>query len=302
MISSWSGLICVDTDTSRAATSKVVEQLQALNDPKRPTFEPTVSVMWDYRDLKLHKTFDRLFLQPCIRWGKTVVRHDADVVMLTHLIVYFTTSVPSALYLYCDFHWWHGVLHWLMQTWYAGSYTLMMHQHIHQRGILMPQYKWFDRLFPYITDPLMGHTWNTYYIHHVKHHHVEGNGPGDLSSTIRYQRDNPLHFLCYFARFALFTWVELPIYFISRKKAYLAGLAGVSEGGCLIAIYLLASKVNFKATLWVFILPLCLLRLGLMIGNWGQHAFVDELEPDSDFRSSITLIDVPVSFPWPRPF
>jgi hypothetical protein len=32
-----------------------------------------------------------------------------------------------------------------------------------------------------------------------------------------------------------------------------------------------------------------------MTGNWGQHAFVDEVEPDSDFRSSITLIDVPVS-------
>jgi hypothetical protein len=32
-----------------------------------------------------------------------------------------------------------------------------------------------------------------------------------------------------------------------------------------------------------------------MVGNWGQHALVDELEPDSDFRSSITLIDVPVS-------
>jgi len=34
------------------------------------------------------------------------------------------------------------------------------------------------------------------------------------------------------------------------------------------------------------------MRIGLMIGNWGQHAFVDEVEPDSDFRSSITLIDV----------
>ena len=31
-----------------------------------------------------------------------------------------------------------------------------------------------------------------------------------------------------------------------------------------------------------------------MIGNWGQHALVDEVEPDSDFRSSITLVDVPV--------
>lgn len=33
-----------------------------------------------------------------------------------------------------------------------------------------------------------------------------------------------------------------------------------------------------------------------MVGNWGQHAFVDKDEPDSDFRSSITLIDVAVGF------
>jgi hypothetical protein len=32
-----------------------------------------------------------------------------------------------------------------------------------------------------------------------------------------------------------------------------------------------------------------------MVGNWGQHAFVDNEEPDSDYRSSITLIDVAVS-------
>lgn len=30
-----------------------------------------------------------------------------------------------------------------------------------------------------------------------------------------------------------------------------------------------------------------------MLGNWGQHALVDEDEPDSDLRSSITVIDVP---------
>jgi hypothetical protein len=49
----------------------------------------------------------------------------------------------------------------------------------------------------------------------------------------------------------------------------------------------------------VFLVPLALMRLALMTGNWGQHALVDESEPDSDFRSSITLIDVPVSSPSP---
>ncbi len=42
------------------------------------------------------------------------------------------------------------------------------------------------------------------------------------------------------------------------------------------------------------VLPFALLRLGLMAGNWGQHAFVDDEDPDSDYRSSITTIDVTV--------
>jgi hypothetical protein len=59
-------------------------------------------------------------------------------------------------------------------------------------------------------------------------------------------------------------------------------------------MYFLA-RWNFKPTLFVFLLPFFILRLGLMIGNWGQHALVDDVDPNSDFRSSITLIDVPVS-------
>lgn len=32
-----------------------------------------------------------------------------------------------------------------------------------------------------------------------------------------------------------------------------------------------------------------------MVNNWGQHAFVDDDEPDSDYRSSITVIDTKVN-------
>lgn len=53
--------------------------------------------------------------------------------------------------------------------------------------------------------------------------------------------------------------------------------------------------VNARASLCALILPLLFMRLALMVGNWGQHALVDEIEPDHDLRSSITLIDVPVS-------
>jgi hypothetical protein len=174
-----------------------------------------------------------------------------------------------------------------------------MHQHIHQRGILAkdrgPLLRALDSLFPYLTDPLMGHTWNSYYYHHVKHHHIEGNGPEDLSSTIRYQRDDVFHFLHYLGRFMLLVWLDLPRYFLRKGRTGMAFRAGGWELVSYALIYTLY-RLNSQATTFVFICPLVLMRVGLMVGNWGQHAFVDADEPDSDFRSSITLIDVPVCY------
>jgi hypothetical protein len=220
--------------------------------------------------------------------------------MLNHIVLYFITSVPSAIYLYYNFTWIHGFLHWLMQSWYVGTYTLMRHQHIHQNGVLSKgfPFNWIDAAFPYITDPLMGHTWNTYYYHHVKHHHVEANGPNDLSSTIRYQRDDLFNFAHYVGRFFFLIWLDLPLYFARKGKGMQAFKAAFWELANLSVIFMIA-RWNFRPTLFVMILPLLLIRLGLMVGNWGQHAFVDDEDPDSDFRSSITLIDVAVNIPLP---
>ena len=55
------------------------------------------------------------------------------------------------------------------------------------------------------------------------------------------------------------------------------------------------TRLNPRAALFVLILPFVSMRSGMVVGNWGQHAFVDEDDPDSNFRSSITLINVPVS-------
>ncbi|KAL9616423.1 MAG: hypothetical protein Q9160_008699 [Pyrenula sp. 1 TL-2023] len=276
-------------ETDDAATQNA---LQAYNSPDREAFEPTVFVTWDLRAIHLHPTINCYILQPYIRWARKITRRETDVVMITHIILYFATSLPSALFLFYRFAWPHAVLHSLMQGWYVGTYTLMMHQHIHMGGILAKKYRWFDLIFPLITDPLMGHTWNTYYYHHVKHHHVEGNGPEDLSSTIRYQRDDLFHFLHYVGRFFFFIWLDLPLYFARKGRLWIGLKAALSELASYTFIYILARYVNPRATLFVLIIPLLLIRAGLMIGNWGQHAFVDEVEPDSDFRSSITLIDV----------
>lgn len=86
------------------------------------------------------------------------------------------------------------------------------------------------------------------------------------------------------------------MYFLRKGKQSLALKSFLSEMSSYFMIYTLA-RYNFRATLFVLLLPLLVMRIAMMVGNWGQHAFVDEIAPDSDFRSSITLIDVPVRLP-----
>ncbi|RDA91183.1 hypothetical protein CP533_4810 [Ophiocordyceps camponoti-saundersi (nom. inval.)] len=230
-------------------------------------------------------------LQPYVQMARKAARHPTDVVMITHLLLYVCTTVPSALVLYRHFSLVHGLIHAAMQLYYMGTYTLMMHQHIHQRGILTKDLALIDVIFPYLLDPLMGHTWNSYYYHHVKHHHVENNGPDDLSSTVRYQRDSIRDFARYVGRFFFLVWLELPLYFVRTKRPTMAIRAGGWEILTYL-FYLAMAARSAKATIFVYLLPFLLMRLGLMLGNWAQHAFVDSDEPNSDFRSSITLIDV----------
>ncbi|EXF84174.1 hypothetical protein COL5a_000987 [Colletotrichum fioriniae] len=286
---------CRGVSTQRDA--KDIRKLKGLNDATSQDFEPSVFSSFDLRDLphKLPAVIYQNVIVPYVAWGRKIVRHETDVIMLTHLILYFTLSVPSAIMLFRNFNYIHGVAHMLMQFWFTGTYTLMMHQHIHMNGILSKNWavlRFFDTAFPYITDPLMGHTWNTYFYHHVKHHHVEGNGPHDLSSTIRYQRDDIFHFLHYVGRFIFLVWFDLPRYFFRKGQTKNGLKTGFWELGNYAFLYTLYC-LHSKATTFVFLGPLALMRLGLMVGNWGQHAFVDADEPDSDFRSSITLIDVP---------
>jgi hypothetical protein len=283
------------TSNSTSLNRPSLKQLSELNDPKSENFQPTVFVSWDYNLSEVKKATDikGLVLNWYIAWARTVVRHETDVVFLSHVLLYLSTSIPSAIYLFYDFHYLHAVPHLLLTVWFTSSFTLLLHNHIHNNGVLSRKYAVFDVMFPYILEPLMGHTWDSYYYHHVKHHHVEGNGPDDLSSTLRYQRDSILHFLAYEVRFLAFCWAELPFYFFRKGKYALAFKSGFSELSSYMFMYLV-TYWKFRPALFVLILPFCLLRLVLMIGNWGQHALVDEVDPNSDMRSSITLIDVPV--------
>ena len=285
------------TTTSNAKDSTALDEedikhLTALNNKDDLLFQPTVFTTWDEKDL--NPTFNEYIVKPYTKIAQNIVRHPTDVVFLTHILLHFATIVPSAIYLFRNFSYIHAVLHTVWSVFCAGPFTLMMHNHIHNNGIFKKRFALFDLAFPYILEPLMGHTWDSYYYHHVKHHHVEGNNPDDLSTTIRYQRDDVFDFLCYVGRFCFFIWLELPLYFLRKGKTWMAFKAGMSEYVSYGFFYYMATRVNMRASIFVMLIPFCILRFAMMVGNFGQHALVDELEPDSDFRSSITLIDVPV--------
>jgi hypothetical protein len=214
------------------------------------------------------------------------------VIFITHILFYLAIVVPSALYLMWSFSWLRAVVHLVLVVVSLAPFTHILHNHTHNKGIFKKQYGVLNHVVDYVLCPFLGHTWNTYFYHHIKHHHVEGNGPWDLSSTLRYQRDSCAGFAVYFARFYFLTCVELPLYFLKRGRAMCALYAGIGEIGCqLTFMWLLFCSSNPLGALFAFVIPMNILRLGMMIGNWGQHALVAKSDPGSDYLSSITCIN-----------
>jgi hypothetical protein len=151
-----------------------ISTLKAYNDPASEEFAPTIFTTWDDKDIP--PFLNEYICKPYARIAMRIVRHPTDVVFLTHIVQYLTINLGSAIWLYCSFSYIHGVTHLAYTGWCIGSFTLLMHNHIHNNGVLAKKWAWLDMTFPYVLEPLMGHTWDSYYYHHVKHHHVESNG------------------------------------------------------------------------------------------------------------------------------
>ncbi|KAI9175797.1 hypothetical protein H9P43_006161 [Blastocladiella emersonii ATCC 22665] len=229
-----------------------------------------------------------------------LVRDPRDTVFIKTTL-WLLLGVASALTLVLyRFSWWHFAVHTVWVGKYATTFVLMLHCVCH-RPLYTRRVHALNWVVPYVLAPFYGHTWDTFYYHHIKHHHIEDNGPGDLSCTLAYQRDSVVHFLHYFFRFLLFTPIELPLYF-AGKRWYGTALRVVSmEAGtwCFFAgvTYVGAHYTSTTpesaplAGLLCFVVPVLLMRFGMMSGNWAQHAFVDVTRPDCDYVQSLTCID-----------
>lgn len=90
---------------------------------------------------------------------------------------------------------------------------------------------------------------------------IKRAGPDDLSSTLRYQRDDVFHFLHYEFRFLFLIWCELPLYFLRKQKTAMAFRAFASEMVSYGFLWFMTVHVNFRASLFALLLPLLFMRL-----------------------------------------
>jgi len=191
-------------------------------------------------------------------------------------------SGPRLVYL-APFYW------LVLAAGYLDRFTLMLHCASH-RALFRPKYRTLNRIVPWVLGPFFGQTPEAYFAHHVGMHHAEENLEVDLSSTMAFQRDRLSHWLRYWGRFLSIGFVELARYLKDRGRRRLLRRLVVGESMYWAAV---AALLFFRpgATFVVFVVPLVTIRTLMMIGNWGQHAFVSAAAPDSAYGASATCIN-----------
>lgn len=186
--------------------------------------------------------------------------------------------------------WLLAPVYWLvLGLWLLDRFTLMLHCTSH-RPLFKPSHRFANAIIPRVLGPFFGQTPTAYFAHHMGMHHPEENLPEDLSTTMPFQRDRFSHWLRYYGRFLFVGLLDLARYFEERGRDKLRRQLVIGEISYIVAIFALMLW-NPGATLVVFVVPLVLIRTLMMIGNWGQHAFIHRDHPDDPHLASITCIN-----------
>ena len=198
------------------------------------------------------------------------------------------TLIPSAIVLFLHFTWIHAAIHSVILFGFCvDRFTLTLHNTSHR-----PLFKseWPNYFIPVVLGPFIGQSPFAYYAHHVGMHHPEENMWEDDSTTLPFKRDRVDHFLHYFLRFFFLGIFNVNAYLLRKNRKKLAIRCMVGEASFVAIV---GTLLYFKTlpALVVFAFPFFMIRLMMMMGNWGQHAFVDENDPTNPYRSTITCIE-----------
>ncbi len=248
----------------------------------------TLSTVHDpvYEKPGSHNFLSRFFLR--------YIRDERDLPFAYLCLQMTLIIIPGAVLLFTPLFtgtafWIAAAVYWVVWIYYLGPFTLMLHNTSHRR-FFKREYEWANYYIPWVLGPFMGQSPETYFSHHIGMHHPENNLEEDRSSTLKYQRDSFTDFLKYFGSFLFIGIIELIEYFRTRNRTKFIKKVVRGEFSFLLLCALLMF-VNVKATIVVFLIPFVVIRFGMMAGNWAQHAFIDEQNPENNFRNSITLIN-----------
>ncbi len=229
--------------------------------------------------------YDRAFLS---------MINDPRDLPFVHLMVQCALVAVMGLGLYAvpaDYIWYFAVAYWAVWgLWVLDRYILMLHCTSH-RILFKKQYSLLNQVVPRVLGPFFGEPPEGYFVHHMGMHHPENNMHDDLSSTLKYRRDSVVHWLRYFVRFFFFVSFELSLYHIKKGNVRMAARAFFGEYGFWAVVIALGYFVSWQASLAVFVIPVCLVRVLMMGGNWGQHAFVHPDDPSNPYLNSLTCIN-----------
>lgn len=232
------------------------------------------------------RTDESFFERFCLRFINDV--RDVPFIKLSALLTATVVANGVGLFVF-HFSWWRAALQIALVLWFVGPYILMLHNTSH-RKFFKTKYAFFNHYIPWVLGPFFGESPDTYFAHHIGMHHPENNLEEDLSTTLPYVRDSVWGFTQYFCRFFFGVLIELPQYFIRKKRISLAWKGVVGE---LLFFAMVAGLcfLDWKSTVGVFVVPYLFARFGMMAGNWGQHAFVAKEAPECCYRNSITCIN-----------
>lgn len=232
---------------------------------------------------------------PISRWCKEHL-HDARDEVFVRLSIRMTLLMSSMMIglwaaLHSSLPGWAqllaALLYFAVWGWFVPPVILMLHCTMHRAFIKSP--KWLNRVHPYAMSFFFGMP-TGYAEHHLGMHHVEDNMGEDLSGTYSFRRDSFVHFISYWARFFFLIAIELPQYLNRHGRTVLARRAFWGE--VIHQLFVLTMLlIDWRFALVTFALPMAIARSMMMVGNWGQHAFVNTERKNNGFSNSVTCIN-----------
>lgn len=216
-------------------------------------------------------------------------KRDLPFIYLTVKISLLVLPFAAILFFTESIHWLFYAAYFGLYVFFLGPYVLMLHNTCH-RKLFKKQYSFLTKYIHWFLGIFFGQTPETYFHHHIAMHHAENNQEEDLSSTMTYRRDSIRSFLHYLIHFYFLGVLHLSFYFSKKNRHKFAGRVLAGESIYIVLIIALCFY-NLPATLIVFVLPLLFTRFSMMAGNWAQHAFIDEKQPENVYTNSITCIN-----------